>query len=100
MTPKVVYRIYIASYFASTVMLLWGAWVDGGLRQAMLAFVGLLFVSLIMGPYLFFRILNKREVWIPRVGWYGPNSSEEERWIYSLVVGALPVVFFLIALAT
>lgn len=52
-----------------------------------------------MGPYLFFRIFSKREVWIPRVGWYDPNSSEEERVLYSLVVGILPVIYFFIALA-
>lgn len=38
MTPKVVYRIYIAFYSVSTVMLLWSAWVDGGLKEAVLTF--------------------------------------------------------------
>ena len=96
MNVKLIFRIYLVCYIAATLLLLGGAWIDGGYRRFILLLCFVLIVSIYVGPLLFYKILNKLEAWIPRVGWYGPKSSEESRFLYSVVVGSTPVIFVLI----
>lgn len=96
MSVKLVFRIYLVCYVAAALLLLAGTWIDGGYRRFLLLLCFVLIVSIYIGPLLFYKVLNKLDVWIPRVGWYGPKSSEESRFLYSVVVGSTPVIFILI----
>lgn len=96
MSAKLIFRIYLVFYIAAALLLLAGAWIDGGYRRFLLLLCFMLIVSIYVGPLLFYKVLNKLDVWIPRVGWYGPKSSEESRFLYSVVVGSTPFIFILI----
>jgi len=92
---KIVFRIYMYAYVASAFVMLTTGWHAGGLRKFVLLLSLVIFVTLLLGPFLFYRVLNKQTTTIPLVGEFGPASEHWEWWFYSLTIGLTPIILFL-----
>lgn len=81
-------------YSLSAFAMLMSGWHSGGIKLLLGLLAWLIFISIIMGPYHFYRVLNRLTIWIPRAGEYGPNSEDWEWCVYSLIFGLLPILIF------
>lgn len=94
MKADIVFRIYSGLYVISAIAMLVSGWLNGGSKMLAVSFFFLVIISKFFGPHLFYKLLNRVPVWIPRAGDIGSNSEDWEWRYYSLLIGLSPIAIF------
>jgi hypothetical protein len=92
---KLIFNIYLAFYLLSLITNLIVSFLFEGVRGLMISVALGILLSILMGPYLFYRVLFRLPVWIPGGVEYGPNSKRWEWLVYSVMAAISPITAFI-----